>query len=134
VRRTLAPIDGGAGAISSSYCSSCAKDDCVAGISTGVITSAITAIPSRDSLKFIASNSLDHYEKDFARLCPILIQIYLGAVHIFSIYKTHRFTHFLMLLYSKVKKLLDLSLSSSHIILSFPIILCVLGRISWRSR
>jgi hypothetical protein len=48
-----APMDGGAGAMSSS----CPKD-CIAGISTGVTTSAMTAISSRDSLEFITDDSL----------------------------------------------------------------------------
>jgi hypothetical protein len=53
-------MDGDAGPMSSScYCSSCPKD-CIyiAGISARVITSAMAVIPSRDALKFIASNYL----------------------------------------------------------------------------
>src|SRR5687768_15566174 len=70
-----APMDGGEGAISSSCCAK----DCivvVAGIRAGVMTSsAMAAIPSRDSSKLIARNSFDHGKKDFSRLYPILIQI-----------------------------------------------------------
>src|ERR671925_1007721 len=69
-----APMDGGEGAMSSCCC---AKDSIVvAGISAGVMTSsAMAAIPSRDSSKLIARNSFDHGKKDFSRLYPILIQI-----------------------------------------------------------
>src|SRR5919106_477514 len=93
-----APMDGGAGAMSSSCCSCCSTSscpkDCIAGISTGVITSAITAIPSRVSLEFITSDSFDHYEKDFSRLCPVLIQIYPRAekfVSVDSVLSYHSF-------------------------------------------
>jgi hypothetical protein len=54
----LAPMDGGAGATLSA-CGSCPKD-CVAEISTGVATSTMTAISSRDSLKFIGLDSFDY--------------------------------------------------------------------------
>ena len=70
-----APMDGGAGAISSSCCfsSSCPKV-CVAGISTGVITSAKATIPSIDSLLFIACLQYLNLKKGFFQIlsksCP----------------------------------------------------------------
>jgi hypothetical protein len=56
-----APIDGGAGETSSAFCCCCCcsyPKDCVAGISAGVITSAMAAIPSRDNLVIIAHELL----------------------------------------------------------------------------
>ena len=71
-----APMDGGAGAMSSLSCccgySSCAKE-CIAGISAGVITNAMAAIPSRDSLEFIAHDSLIMIKRifpDYVQISP----------------------------------------------------------------